>query len=45
VLDLSYTYIMILDRFVPALPEQGVLESNFTKGSAQMIGLSLSTKI
>jgi long-chain fatty acid transport protein len=45
VLDLSYTYIMILDRFVPAIPEAGVLESNFTKGSAQMIGLSLSTKI
>ncbi|TAN37417.1 MAG: transporter [Verrucomicrobia bacterium] len=45
VLDLSYTYMMILDRYIPARPADGVLESNFTKGSGQMIGLSLSTKI
>jgi long-chain fatty acid transport protein len=45
VLDLSYTYIMILDRFIPARPADDVLESDFTGGRAQMIGVSLSTKL
>ncbi|MCX7008062.1 MAG: outer membrane protein transport protein, partial [Kiritimatiellaeota bacterium] len=45
VIDLSYTYLMITDRHVPARLAEGVLESDFTGGNAHMIGLSLSTKL
>lgn len=45
VLDLSYTYLMITDRHVPARPAEGILESDFSKGNAHMLGLSLSTKL
>ena len=45
VLDLSYTYLLILDRQVPARTADGVFESDYTHGNAHMIGLSLSTKI
>jgi long-chain fatty acid transport protein len=45
VLDLSYTYLLILDRHIPARPADGVLDSEFTGGNAQMIGISLSTKL
>ena len=45
VLDLSYTYLLILDRHVPARPEDGVLDSDFTNGNAQMFGVSVSTKL
>ncbi len=45
VLDLSYTYLMILDRHIPARPAEGVFESDFSGGNAHMLGISLSTKL
>ena len=44
-LDVSYTYLMSTDRHITARPRDGVLESDFSNGSAHMVVLSLSTKI
>ena len=45
VLDLSYTYLMIMNRTIPGQPAEGIYPSTFSGGNAQMIGLSLSTKL
>ena len=45
VLDLSYTYLMITERHVPARLSEGILNSDFTGGNAHMIGISVSTKL
>ena len=41
-LDLSYTYLDIRDRHIPARLEAGVLESDFECGDAHLVGVSVS---
>ncbi|HDQ39742.1 MAG TPA: transporter [Desulfonatronum sp.] len=43
-LDLSYTYLHILDRDIQARVAEGVYDSEFTKGHAHIMGLSLGYK-
>jgi long-chain fatty acid transport protein len=45
VLDVSYTYLMITDRHIPARLAEGVFESDFSNGNAHMLGVSVSTKL
>ena len=45
VFDLSYNYILIMNRTIPGNLAEGVYPSTFSAGSAQMIGLSVSTKL
>ncbi len=46
VLDLSYTYLIIIDRSIPGhVPPDGVMPSDISGGNAHMIGLSVSTKL
>ena len=43
--DLSYTYLMILDRDIAARPEEGVLPGEFSDGDAHLIGVTLGYKL
>jgi long-chain fatty acid transport protein len=42
--DLSYTYIYIMEREVSARPLEGVLDSDFEDGQAHLFGVSVSYK-
>lgn len=44
-LNLSYTYLDIQDRHVHARPGDGVWDSEFKNGDAQMLGVSLTAKL
>ena len=43
--DLSYTYLMIMDRDIAARPEEGVLPGEFSDGDAHLIGISVGYKL
>ena len=43
--DLSYTYLMIMDRDIAARPEEGVLPGEFNDGDAHLIGISVGYKL
>lgn len=43
--DLSYTYLMILDRDVAPRPADGVVPGSFEDGDAHMIGISAGYKL
>ena len=43
--DLSYTYLMIMDRDISARPEEGVMPGEFSDGDAHLIGISVGYKL
>jgi long-chain fatty acid transport protein len=42
--DVSYTYISLLDRSVPAQPANGILPSEVKDGDAHLVGMSVGYK-
>lgn len=40
--DLSYSYLYIMDRDIPARPADGVYQSKFTDGHSHLIGATIS---
>ncbi|NLW82116.1 MAG: transporter [Desulfovibrionales bacterium] len=44
VVDLSYTYLMIMDRDIDARPQDGVYEGEIDSADAHMVGLSVGYK-
>ncbi len=44
-LDVSYTYVYVMDRSIPGDPTVGVLPSEFENGQAHLLGASVSAKL